>query len=132
MTTLHDLPPVNFTPVSRDDFRRYADASGDRNPLHLDREHAQATGLPDVMAQGMYSAALLANAVEHWFGAGAMIRFSVRFRLPVWPGDNLQARCHVLSAEGGMAELDLGLFNGEGQMVVSAAATVRLGEDGDD
>ncbi|MGL4311661.1 MAG: MaoC family dehydratase [Paracoccaceae bacterium] len=124
--------PIDFPPIRRDDFHLYAHASGDMNPLHLDPAQAQAAGLPDVMAQGMYSAALLAGAVERWFGAGAMTRYGVRFRLPVWPGDRLQARClSAMAVSGNMADLDLGLFNAAGQAVLSASARVRVeGSDG--
>jgi acyl dehydratase len=109
------LPPVTFGPVTRTDLVRYAGASGDFNPLHHDPDFARAAGLPDVMAHGMYSAGLVASQVERWLGAGAMARFLVRFRAPVWVGDALLLTCDRM--EG--ADLDLTLRRGQ-DIVLSA------------
>ena len=43
---------------------RYADASGDHNPIHQDEQSARSVGLPGVIAHGMYTMALAARAVD--------------------------------------------------------------------
>jgi len=47
---------TEFT-VERADLAAYAEASGDHNPIHLDEAAAEAAGLPNVIAHGMYTAA---------------------------------------------------------------------------
>lgn len=117
--------PVPLGPVTRTDLVRYAGASGDFNPLHHDPDFARAAGLPEVMAHGMYSAGLVASQVERWFGVGAMTRYSVRFRAPVWVGDRLLLTCNRID----IAHIDLTLRRGE-DVVLSATATVRLAVKG--
>ncbi|GAB5468080.1 MAG: dihydroxy-acid dehydratase [Rhodospirillales bacterium] len=119
--------PLDWGPVTRTELVRYAGASGDFNPIHHDGEVARAAGLPDVMAQGMYSAGLLASTLERWFGQGSLLGYRVRFRAPVWPGDRLQARCESLEPAGDqLADLDLALVRADGTLVLSATARVRL------
>src|SRR5206468_8125827 len=84
-------PAFSHGPVTRTDLVRYAGASGDFNPLHHDDEYARASGLPGLMAHGMFSAGLLASFVTRWFGPGSVRRFKVRFKEPVFPGDRLSA-----------------------------------------
>jgi acyl dehydratase len=120
-----DLPAqVTFGPITRTDLVRYAGASGDFNPLHHDAEFARAAGLPDVMAHGMYSAGLVASALQRWFGAGSLVRFAIRFRRPVWPGDVLVLRCTAMAPAGDdAADVELSLTHGD-EVVLSGSARV--------
>jgi 3-hydroxybutyryl-CoA dehydratase len=126
-------PPVRFGPLSRTDLVRYAGASGDFNPLHHDAAFATQAGLPDVMAHGMLSAGLLASAVTRWFGPGQVRSYKARFLAPVWPGDELVARCVSMTVEGDARELVLELARADGTAVVTAQARVAAGaEAGED
>jgi acyl dehydratase len=70
--------------ISREDVRAYAEASGDRNPLHLDDEVARAAGFDRSIAHGMLTMGHLASALVAWAGdAGAIARMRVQFRAPV-------------------------------------------------
>ncbi|MEE6257660.1 MaoC/PaaZ C-terminal domain-containing protein [Plantactinospora sonchi] len=70
--------------------RRYAAASGDHNPIHLDDATARAAGLPGVIVHGL---ALLALAGHTVLPAGAGVtRLSCRFTRPISPGDALTTR----------------------------------------
>jgi acyl dehydratase len=85
-----ELGEVVFGPVTRADIVRYAGASGDFNPIHIDEGYARATGAPTVFAMGMLPAGYLAHAVSDWFGGPHRLRrFKVRFSARVWPGDEL-------------------------------------------
>ncbi|MGQ0566899.1 MAG: MaoC/PaaZ C-terminal domain-containing protein, partial [Gemmobacter sp.] len=108
-----------FGPVTRTDLVRYAGASGDFNPLHHDPDFARAAGLPDVIAHGMYSAGLVASAVERRFGVGAMARYAVRFRAPVRVGDVLALDCDRTGPD-----LSLTLRRGD-DTVLSGTATLH-------
>ena len=70
--------------VTREEVRAYADASGDRNPLHQDDEVARAAGFPRVVAHGMYTMGTLASWLAEWAGDPAgLLRLQVNFRAPV-------------------------------------------------
>jgi acyl dehydratase len=61
---------------------RYAGASGDFNPIHLDPEFARAVGLPSNILHGLYSMAQMARACTNAAGGDprALRRLSVQFR----------------------------------------------------
>ena len=62
----------------------YADASGDQNPIHQNEEFALSVGLPNVIAHGMLTMALVGKYVTDWAGDAAAIKeFSARFVKPV-------------------------------------------------
>jgi acyl dehydratase len=101
-----DLNETVFGPLTREDFVRYADASGDDNPIHQDEAYAQASGAPTVFAMGMLNAGYLAHAVSDWFGGPQNIkRYKVRFTNRVWPGDELVCSGKVISIEGGVVKV---------------------------
>ncbi len=96
-----DLGEVVFGPIDRDDIKRYAEASGDDNPIHQDEEYARSTGAPTVFAMGMLPAGYLAHAASDWFGGPQNLRrFKVRFTTRVWPGDELACTGRVDSIDG--------------------------------
>jgi acyl dehydratase len=79
-------------PVSADQASRYADASGDRNPIHLDESVARKAGLPGVILHGLCTMAFAArDLLAHYAPEqpGALRRIGVRFARPVFPGQIL-------------------------------------------
>src|SRR5512140_2897111 len=89
MTALSDaqvgdaLPAQSFR-VHRADLVRYAGASGDFNPIHWNERAATSVGLPNVIAHGMYTMAVVARVVTDWVGdPGAVVEYGVRFTRPV-------------------------------------------------
>lgn len=84
------LPTQSYT-ITRADLVRYAEASGDGNPIHQDESVARSVGLPGVIAHGMYTMALAARAVTTWFPDAEVVRFGCKFTNPV-----------VVPAEGGV------------------------------
>lgn len=78
--------------VTREDVRAYADASGDRNPLHQDDEVARAAGFPGTIAHGMFTMAHLASCLVRWLGdPAALKRLRAQFRAPVFMGETIVA-----------------------------------------
>lgn len=70
--------------IDRDLLKRYADASGDQNPIHQDEAFAKSVGLPDVIAHGMLTMALAGKFASDWAGGPAAVKeFSARFVKPV-------------------------------------------------
>lgn len=70
--------------VNRALLKQYADASGDQNPIHQDEAFAKSVGLPDVIAHGMLTMALVGKYLSDIAGGSAkVIEFSARFTKPV-------------------------------------------------
>ncbi len=61
---------------------RYAGASGDFNPIHIDPEFAKQVGLPSNILHGLYSMAQVARACTQAVGSDprSLRRLSVQFR----------------------------------------------------
>ena len=92
ITMDQQLSPLVKPPITQEQLRRYAEASGDYNPIHLDEQAAQQVGLDGVIAHGMLSMAFLGQFVNQQIGAipGAHIEhFKVRFLNMVRLGDTL-------------------------------------------
>jgi acyl dehydratase len=86
-----ELPPAARL-VTREEVRAYAEASGDRNPLHRDDDVARAAGFPGVIAHGMFTMGHLASALVGWVGdEWSIARMRVQFRAPVFLGDTIVA-----------------------------------------
>ncbi len=78
-----DLPEKVFY-LDRDLLKRYADASGDQNPIHQNEEFAVSVGLPNVIAHGMLTMALVGKYVSDFAGGSAkVVEFGARFTKPV-------------------------------------------------
>jgi acyl dehydratase len=70
--------------VNRALLKQYADASGDHNPIHQDEAFAKSVGLPDVIAHGMLTMALVGKYVTEIAGGSAnVLELGGRFIKPV-------------------------------------------------
>jgi acyl dehydratase len=97
-----------FGPLGRGDIVRYAGASGDFNPIHIDDDYARSAGAPGVFAMGMLPAGYLAHALSDWFGGPHRLRrYKVRFATRVWPGDELVCTGSIASLEDGLVKVTL-------------------------
>ena len=64
--------------------KAYSAASGDQNPIHQNEEFALSVGLPNVIAHGMLTMALVGKYVTDWAGGSAAVKeYSARFVKPV-------------------------------------------------
>jgi len=78
-----ELPEKIFY-LDREMLKRYADASGDQNPIHQNEEFAVSVGLPNVIAHGMLTMALVGKYVSDFAGGSAkVVEFGARFTKPV-------------------------------------------------
>jgi acyl dehydratase len=116
--------------LTRTQIVQYAGASGDFNPLHTDEVFTQkVAGYPSVFAHGMLTMAMTGRLLTGLAGLQGLVRFGVRFRAQVWPGDTLRATATVESVreEAGatVADLVLSTVNQRGEEVLSGYATVR-------
>ncbi len=93
--TGQQLTPLVKPPITQEQLRRYAEASGDYNPIHLDEQAARRVGLDSVIAHGMLSMAFLGQFINQQLTGipGARIaQLKVRFMNMVRLGDTLT--CH--------------------------------------
>ena len=86
--------------VTVEQIRQYAEASGDRNPIHLDDSFARSAGLPGVIAHGMLTMAFANQTVTDWLGDRSLLkRLQGRFAGMVLPGDDVTCSGSVASKD---------------------------------
>jgi acyl dehydratase len=98
-----EIAPLKVTP-DRYLTIRYAGASGDFNPIHVDDEFAKQVGLPGCILHGLYSMAQVARAhTDAGGGPQALRRLSVQFRGMGLPGHELTVTGTVREVNDGVA-----------------------------
>ena len=90
MQTDTALPRVQRT-ITQEQIERYARASGDYNPIHIDEDFAAKSQFGGRIAHGMLIAASISEMMTaafkaDWLNGG---RLKLRFRAPVFPGDTI-------------------------------------------
>ena len=120
------IPELNVTP---DKYlpHRYAGASGDFNPIHIDPEFATAVGLPGNILHGLYMMGLVARANNEAAGGDprALKRLSVQFRGMGMPEQEITVTGTVKEAEGGRIVVDTVAAQGENQVIRNAEAELE-------
>jgi len=107
---------------------RYAGASGDFNPIHIDPEFAKAVGLPNTILHGLYMMGLTARAATEAAGGDpkSLRRLSVQFRGMGAPETEIAVTGAVKSVEDGKAVIEVVAAQGENQTIRNAEAEVAL------
>lgn len=113
-------------PIDRQMLARYAEASGDTNPLHLDAEFARKAGFPDVIVHGMLSMALLGRLLTENFPPERLRGFDARFAGIVAVDQSLRCSAKLESRDETEAVLALDAVDGTGAKVLIGTARVRL------
>ena len=120
-----ELRPLRKT-VTQEKIARYAEASGDRNPLHTDPQFAAAGRFGETIAHGMLilayvSEMLTATFGEPWLAGG---RLKARFRVPARPGDVVTVSGRVLERDAGRILCHVEARNEAEEVLISADAEV--------
>jgi len=121
-----DLPELRVTP---DKYLtvRYAGASGDFNPIHIDEEFAQSVGLPGKILHGLWTMAQVARAqTEAGGGPESLRRLSVQFRGMGFPEQELIVRSTVREVADGVAKIDTTAEQSGKKIIRNAEAEVRI------
>ena len=106
---------------------RYADASGDHNPIHTDEAFAKTTPMGGTIAHGMLvlstiSQMMAAGFGERWLTSGTL---DVRFRAPARPGDTVTARAKpVDGAPAGRQRYSVECVNQRDELLIAGTAEV--------
>lgn len=116
--------------VSQEQINRYAEASGDFNPIHVDPAFAVSVGLPGSIAHGLLEMGILAEAITRWAGGSAALKsLQCRFSKPLLAGDTITFTGTVVDVddEQGLATLEVQALSSRGDRVLTnARATVRI------
>ena len=121
-----ELPPLKVTP---DKYLtvRYAGASGDFNPIHIDDEFAKQVGLPGKILHGLYTMAQVARANgEAAGGATRLKRLAVQFRGMGFPEQEITVSGTVKEERDGRAVIDTVAEQGGNQIIRNAEAEIEV------
>jgi acyl dehydratase len=107
---------------------RYAGASGDFNPIHIDREFAQAVGLPSNILHGLYGMAQVARAAQAAAGGDprSVKRLSVQFRGMGFPEQEIVVTGEVKSVSDGRAVIATEAAQGDNRIIRNAEAEIEV------
>src|SRR6266576_6639067 len=129
MTDLQVGAPIPELRVTPDKYLtvRYAGASGDFNPIHIDEEFARAVGLPGRILHGLWTMAQVARAqTEAGGGPEALKRLSVQFRGMGLPEQELVVTGSVRELSNGRAVIDTVAEQSGNQIIRNAEAELTL------
>ena len=84
----YEIPETNIGPFDQNDLLKYAKASGDFNPIHLDKEFAKTIGLDNVIVHGMLIMAHLGKSIANSNSVSFLKNFSVQ----LWSITKLEER----------------------------------------
>jgi acyl dehydratase len=112
--------------LTKDHVDKYAEITGDRNPLHFDKEFAARTKFGALIVQGGLTTGLLnALVATDMPGPGTVfLSHDIRFTGPVYIGDTITATAEVISAhpEKPVTQLQVEITRQTGETVVEGTA----------
>jgi acyl dehydratase len=122
------IPELRVTP---DKYltNRYAGASGDFNPIHIDDEFAKSVGLPSNILHGLYSMGLVAKAAAQGLADGdprALKKLTVQFRGMGLPEQEIAVTGEVKEVEGDRMTVALEAAQGDNRIIRNAVAELEL------
>ena len=120
------IPELRVTPDKYLTFR-YAGASGDFNPIHIDEEFARSVGLPGRILHGLWTMAQVARAQTDAAGGPQHLkRLSVQFRGMGMPEQEVLVSGTVREVSDGRAIIDTVAEQSGNQIIRNAQAEVAL------
>ena len=107
---------------------RYAGASGDFNPIHIDPEFAKQVGLPGNILHGLYSMAQVARGCVNAAGGDprSLKRLSVQFRGMGFPEQEITVSGGVKEERDGRTVLEPVAAQGDSKIIRNAEAEVEV------
>jgi acyl dehydratase len=107
---------------------RYAGASGDFNPIHIDVDFAKSVGLPENILHGLYSMAQVARACTSAAGGDprSLRRLSVQFRGLGFPEQEIAVTGEVAEERDGVVLVKAEARQGDNRIIRRGEAELRL------
>lgn len=125
-----ELPAMAKAPLDRVQLARYAGATGDFNPVHVDEVAAKTAGMPSVVAPNTIGMGFLSQLVGDWARGAQVKRLSCRFSRMLWPGDTLVCKGRVADRHGQdgryFLELDVWAENQKGELAIRGNVTLKV------
>ena len=121
-----EIPKLQVTP---DRFLtvRYAGASGDYNPIHIDEDFAKQVGLPGRILHGLWTMAQVARALtDAGGGPHSLERLDVTFRGMALPDREITVTGKVAEVGNGLAKVDVRAEQDGKAIVRGGEADLRL------
>ena len=109
------------TKVDDDQTHRYAEASGDHNPIHTDENVAKMAGLPGIINHGMCTMAIAVKGAVDGLAGGdptRVKRVGVRFSKPVFPGEEITTKFWEEGSSGDSKTYGFETYNPDGAAVI--------------
>ena len=115
------VTPDRYLPV------RYAGASGDFNPIHVDPEFARSVGLPGAILHGLYMMGLVSRAAGQIGDGdpGRLASLEVQFRGMGLPEQEIEVSGTVIGIEDGEVNLDLVATQDGREVIRNSTASIR-------
>ncbi len=121
-----EIPEVRVTPDKYTTVR-YAGASGDFNPIHVNEEFARTVGLPGRILHGLWTMAQVARAqTEAAGGPEHLRRLKVQFRGMGVPEQEVVVRSTVREARDGRVVIDTVAVQADKEIIRNAEAEVEV------
>ncbi len=116
--------------ITAEDVQKFAELTGDDNPLHVSREFAEKTSFKGVVAHGMLSASFISTIIGKKLpGEGALwLSQNLEFLLPVRIGDTLEIAGTVtaFSPSQRILDLQIQITNQHRQTVLTGTSRVKV------
>jgi len=131
-----DLPGLSKE-IRQENINRYADASGDHNPIHINEDYARETPLGGTVAHGMLVLAYISQMMtgafgRNWLESGGL---DVRFRAPARPGDTISVNGKITRVDkaDGQNHVQCSVLcqNQNGESVITGIAEVKVSANED-
>jgi len=131
MTRKNELITIKKS-ITLDLIKDYAEASGDFNPIHIDKEFGLKSQFKNNIAHGMMIASSISelmykNFGENWSKNGNM---KIKFKLPIFPNDEITTEGTIKKteevSEGTLIKCNITVKNHHDQIAISGETTVTI------
>ena len=125
------ISDISIDRITRESLKAYAKASGDHNPIHIDKDLAQKFGLPDVIAHGMLVMSYLGKMLTNNFPQSALVNFSSQFVSMTNINDKLSCSGKITKKTTDISEnvtydFQLKVVNENGEKRISGKASIIM------
>ena len=110
--------------------RKFADVSGDRNPIHLDEEFAKKTRFGKRIAHGMLTASFISAVLGYELSVRKVVYLgqTLKFKHPTYIGDTVTAKGTVIKIrpDKPIITIETICTNQDGVVLIEGEATLML------